>query len=60
MAEKRRLLDFVFSNSAWRGGKLAPNFWQPFDMLAVTAAAYRHKKAAFLTKNGQSEIWLLG
>jgi hypothetical protein len=34
-AEKRRLLDFVVSNSVWREGKLVPVWRQPFDMIAL-------------------------
>ena len=34
-AEKRRLLDFVVSNSVWREGRIVPVWRQPFDMIAV-------------------------
>src|ERR1700735_5428530 len=34
-AEKRRLLDFVVSNSVWKGGEIVPVWRQPFDMIAV-------------------------
>ena len=34
-AEKRRLLDFVVSNSVWREGKIVPVWRQPFDMIAL-------------------------
>ena len=37
--EKRRLLDFVVSNCAWKGGSLTPEFRQPFDMLIDAKAA---------------------
>ena len=33
-AEKRRLLDFVVSNSTWKDGELAAEYRQPFDLLA--------------------------
>ena len=33
--EKRRLLDFVVSNSVWRKGKIVPVWRQPFDMIVV-------------------------
>jgi site-specific DNA recombinase len=31
MSEKRRLLNFVCSNSIWKDGKLIPNYRKPFD-----------------------------
>src|SRR4051812_20821731 len=34
--EKRRLLNFVLSNSSWKEGELTPVFRQPFDLLAET------------------------
>ena len=56
--EKRRLLDFVLSNSTWKGGSLDPVFKQPFDIIAETA-----ELAAIATTEGRgetvkSEIWL--
>ena len=36
--EKRRLLNFVVSNSTWMNGELTADFRQPFDMLAETTA----------------------
>jgi hypothetical protein len=32
---KRRLLDFVVSNSVWREGKIVPVRRQPFDAIAL-------------------------
>ena len=58
--EKRRLLNFVVSNSTWRGGELAVTFRQPFDLLAETALAHARKKAAGGVANGFSQIWLPG
>ena len=46
MREKRRWLDFVFSNSIWQDGRLIPTYRKPFDMLAVTNEAYHKEKAA--------------
>jgi hypothetical protein len=34
-AEKRRLLNFVVSNSVWKGGEIVPVWRHPFDMIAV-------------------------
>ncbi len=33
-ADKRCLLNFVLSNSTWRGGQLTPTFRQPFNLIA--------------------------
>jgi site-specific DNA recombinase len=60
MREKRRLLDFVFSNSTWKDGCLIPTYRKPFDMMAVTNEAYRKEKAVGGTSDGFSEIWLPG
>lgn len=56
--EKRRLLDFLLSNSTWKGGDLNPTFKQPFDMIEETATAARSAKAAGLGETVKSEIWL--
>ena len=56
--EKRRLLNFVVSNSSWKGGELTATFRQPFDMLAVANSAWKTKKAAGTGPDGLSEIWL--
>jgi hypothetical protein len=58
MDEKRRLLNFVFSNSSWRDGRLTPVYRNPFDLLAVTNLAYQREKALFPTKEGLFDIWL--
>ena len=50
--EKRRLLDFVLSNSTWADGVLTPVFRQPFDLLADAAAITRSKKAAGTLSDG--------
>lgn len=36
--EKRRLLNYVLSNSTWKNGELTAAFRQPFDLLAETTA----------------------
>ena len=48
-SEKRRLLDFVVSNSTWKDGELTVTYRRPFDMLAVTATTLQEKKAAGAT-----------
>ncbi len=60
MSEKRRLLNFVFSNSTWKDGRLTPVYRKPFDLLAVTNLAYQREKALFPTKEGLFDIWLPG
>ena len=45
-SEKRRLLDFVLSNSTWGNGELAVEFRQPFDLIALGATELKQKKAA--------------
>ena len=42
-SEKRRLLEFVLSNSIWARGELTPVFRQPFDMLADIATVGAQK-----------------
>ena len=56
-AEKRKLLNLVYSNSTWAGGELVPNFRQPFDLLAETNREYKKEKATFLEKSDLFEIW---
>ena len=58
MKEKRRLLNFVFSNSTWKDGKLTPSYRKPFDLLAVTNTTYQKKKATSHMKSSLSENWL--
>ena len=60
MKEKRRILDFVFSNCLWKDGALIPNYRKPFDVLALTNSTYQKKKATSRMKSGLSEIWLPG
>jgi site-specific DNA recombinase len=60
MKEKRRILDFVFSNCLWKDGTLVPNYRKPFDILALTNSAYQKQKATSRAKSGLSEIWLPG
>jgi site-specific DNA recombinase len=58
--EKRRIINFVCSNSVWKDGHLKPNYRQPFDMLAETNQACQTKKAAFREKNDLCTLWLPG
>ncbi|MGA9996379.1 MAG: hypothetical protein WBP93_13255 [Pyrinomonadaceae bacterium] len=56
--EKRKLLDFVCSNSTWREGHLTVNFRQPFDMIAITNTAWMEEKAAGMDSGDLCSIWL--
>jgi site-specific DNA recombinase len=61
--EKRKLADFVLSNSLWKDGMLVPSYRKPFDLI-VNA----NKKAVDnfevmggnLSKKAENEIWLPG
>lgn len=56
--EKRRLLDFVLSNSTWKNGQLTPKLRQPFDLLADMNAAVAKKKAEGVSASGLRLTWL--
>lgn len=56
--EKRRLLDFVFSNCSWKAGKLTAQFRQPFDILADASEAHKQKEAAGASSDGLRQDWL--
>ena len=58
MLERRRLLNYVFSNSTWKQGRLTVTFRQPFDILANTNLSYQKQKATNEAVSGLSEIWL--
>ena len=58
--EKRKLLDFVLSNSVWKNGKLLAEYRQPFDVLAVAAASDQRTRSAQSTRAVENENWLLG
>ena len=57
-AEKRKLLEFVVSNSTWRAGKLEANLRQPFDLIAETALKSESVEAELGAEMAKSEIWL--
>ncbi len=57
-SEKRKLLDFVCSNSTWKDRTLTVTFRQPFDILAVTNSAWQREKAAGATSSDLRPIWL--
>ena len=51
-SEKRKLLNFVCSNSVWKDQTLTATFRQPFDLLALTNTTWQRKKA---TGNSSSD-----
>ena len=55
--EKRRLLNFLVSNSSWRDGELTVTLRQPFDLIAETTAIEAKRKAAGDVSNDYSVIW---
>ncbi len=56
--EKRRLLNFVLSNSTWKDGELTATYRQPFDMLAVAVASEKQVVAAGMAETARRDIWL--
>lgn len=56
-AEKRKLLNSLYSNSTWAGGELTANYRKPFDMIAVSNSDYQRKKATFPEENDLFDIW---
>gem|GEM_PF-2188942 len=56
--EKRKLLNFVLSNSTWRGGELTPTFRQPFDLLAKTTAIAAQTSAKYTRNPSEHPSWL--
>ena len=57
--EKRELLKFVISNSAWKEGTLTVIYRQPFDLFTTWRATMNKEPAPKGMKNGQNEEWLL-
>jgi site-specific DNA recombinase len=58
--EKRKLLDFVLSNSVWKNGKLLAEYRQPFDVLAVAIASDQRTRSVQPTHAVENENWLPG
>ena len=59
-AEKRRLLNFVVSNSIWKGGEIVPAWRQPFDMIALANASGNGGEGSGGPQNGLNKNWLPG
>ncbi|MDE1987427.1 MAG: zinc ribbon domain-containing protein, partial [Alphaproteobacteria bacterium] len=56
--EKRRLLNFLLSNSVWKEGKLSATFRQPFDLIAETAALAAATAGTGDSESGEHPVWL--
>ncbi len=59
-AEKRRLLDYIVSNSIWDGKKLEVEFKQPFDMIAESIATIKPEINAEGAEIIHFDKWLPG
>jgi site-specific DNA recombinase len=56
--QKRKLLDFVLSNSVWKNRKLLAEYRQPFDLFAV--ASDQRTRSVQPTHAVENENWLPG
>ena len=59
-AEKRRLLDFVVSNSVWKEGKIVPAWRQPFDVIALANESAQTETGGEPLETDLNENWLPG
>jgi site-specific DNA recombinase len=59
-AEKRRVLNFVLSNSTWKGNELSVAFRQPFNLIAETAAIAAGKNRTDGDLSTDHTVWLPG
>ena len=58
--QKRRLLDFVLSNSTWKDGELTAEYSQPFAFLADGVTAEQAVQTTGAARGAQNENWLPG
>ena len=58
MQEKRRIINFVCSNSLWKDGRIIPNYRQPFDMIAEINTKKAKENTENLTESGLRSRWL--
>ncbi|MBI4871321.1 MAG: recombinase family protein [Candidatus Riflebacteria bacterium] len=56
-SEKRRLLDFVCSNSTWANGALTVSYRKPFSLIASAASAAKTIAASAGAETAKSEVW---
>ena len=55
--EKRKLLDFVVSNSVWRDGELEVTYRKPFDLIALAAESKGTAQAAVAASGDLCPEW---
>lgn len=58
--EKRRLLNFVISNSVWKEGQLNATLRQPFDLILETAVAVAAQGGSKGRNFAENTVWLPG
>jgi site-specific DNA recombinase len=56
--EKRRILNFVCSNSIWKDGSLTPSYRQPFGIIAESNRKCREEEPCFQVEKGVFDFWL--
>ena len=56
-SEKRRLLNFLVSNSTWKGGELTVTFRQPFDLLMDTNVSFNRDIKAEGLEKAKKQNW---
>ena len=56
-SEKRRLLNFLVSNSTWKDGVLAVTFRQPFDLLMDTNISFQRDVAEVGPEKAKKQNW---
>ena len=59
-SEKRKLLNFVCSNSTWKDQTLTATLRQPFDLLALTNTTWQRKKATGSSPSDLCPEWRRG
>jgi hypothetical protein len=59
-SEKRKLLNFVCSNSTWKDQTLTATLRQPFDLLALTNTTWQRKKAGGTSSSDLCPVWRRG
>ncbi len=57
MKEKRRLLNFLLSNSTWKDGQLTPTYRKPFNFIAEANAKQPTLLTSAAAENLISEEW---
>ena len=55
--EKRRLLNFLVSNSSWKDGMLTVTFRQPFGLLMDTNVSYERDAKAEGPEKAKKKNW---